>query len=182
MGAPKTFTESMLGLRKGLQHPPGVPTLRMLQGGPGGEVTWKRKEGSVLKGREKGGQSPEGPVNRPGCVIQERGAGKRPVLFKKEFSRESVQRLRRWGPAAPRGRDSPLQVENDIQQLPTCLLAHSPRLCTSTHLEGFQKSEHPLMPLSYRALRGLGCAGMTTSYILGIHSGHHPPPLLPCST
>lgn len=47
MGAPKTFTESMLGLRKGLQHPPGVPTLRTLQGRPGGEVTWKRKEGSA---------------------------------------------------------------------------------------------------------------------------------------
>lgn len=47
MGAPKIFTESMLGLRKGLQHLPGVPTLRTLQGGPGGKVTWKRKEGSA---------------------------------------------------------------------------------------------------------------------------------------
>ena len=59
---------------------------------------------SVLKGREKGGQGQEGLANRPGCVTQARGAGKRPVLFKEEFSRESVPRLRRWGLAAPRGR------------------------------------------------------------------------------
>lgn len=140
---------------------------------------------SVLKGREKGGQGQEGLANRPGCVTQARGAGKRPVLFKEEFIRESMPRLRRWGLAAPRGRGSPLQVENDIQQLPTCLLAQSPWLCTSTHLEWFRKSEHPLMPLSYRPQRGLGCAGIiTTSCILAIHSGHDPSssPALPCST
>jgi len=136
---------------------------------------------SVLKGREKGGQGQEGLANRPGCVTQARGAGKRPVLFKEEFSRESVPRLRRWGLAAPRGRGSPLQVENDIQQLPTCLLAQSPWLCTSTHLEWCRKSEHPLMPLSYRPQRGLGYAGiMTTSCILAIHSGHDPSSSLPC--
>ena len=136
----------MLGLRKGLQHLPGVPTLRTLQGGPGGEVTWKRKaqlplcpEGKRKRWPGSGGSRKQARL----CVIQARGAGKRPVLFKEEFSREIMLRLRRWGPAAPRGRGSPLQVKNDIQQLPTCLLAQSPWLCTSTHLEGFWKSEHP---------------------------------------
>lgn len=101
--AAKTFTESRLGLRKGLEHLPGVPTFEMLHGGPGSEVTWKRKKGSaapVLKGKEKGGQGWEG---LPGCVTQGRGAGTRPVLFREEFSRVSLPRLRHWGLAATRG-------------------------------------------------------------------------------